>query len=95
MGNEEGRIFEIHMMLLDDEDLYEAIIEEISNEKNAEQAVSEASEKYANMLKLLNDEYLSERAKDINDIADQLISTLTKNGKKKILAHFSLLSEPN
>ena len=85
MGEEEGKIFEIHIMLLEDDDLYSTIIEEIEGKKTAEQAVSEASEKYAIMLKSLNDEYLSERAKDIRDIASQLISTLTKKQKKKII----------
>ena len=85
MGEEEGKIFEIHIMLLEDDDLYSTIIEEIESKKNAEQAVSEASEKYAIMLKSLNDEYLSERAKDIRDIASQLISALTKKQKKKII----------
>ena len=85
MGEEEGKIFEIHIMLLEDDDLYSTIIEEIESKKTAEQAVSEASEKYAIMLKSLNDEYLSERAKDIRDIASQLISALTKKQKKKII----------
>ena len=85
MGEEEGKIFEIHIMLLEDDDLYGTIIEEIESKKTAEQAVSEASEKYAIMLKSLNDEYLSERAKDIRDIASQLISVLTKKQKNKII----------
>lgn len=85
MGEEEGKIFEIHIMLLEDDDLYSTIIEEIESKKTAEQAVTEASEKYAIMLKSLNDEYLSERAKDIRDIASQLISALTKKQKKKII----------
>ena len=77
IGSEEAKIFEIHRMLLEDEDLYEAAEYEISQGKCAENAVYIASEKYSNMLKCLNDEYLSERAKDVCDVASQLINHLT------------------
>ena len=80
IGDEEAKIFEIHLMLLEDEDLIEATEMEISKGKCAENAVSEASKKYSSMLMSLNDEYLSERAKDIRDIASQLINSL--QGKK-------------
>ncbi len=76
IGDEESRIFEIHLMLLEDEDLIESIKFELSQGKNAENASLEAGKKYADMLRALNDEYLSERAKDINDIINQLVKAL-------------------
>ncbi len=76
IGDEEAKIFEIHLMLIEDEDLIEATELEISQGMCAEKAVLEASTKYSSMLKALNDEYLSERAKDIKDIASQLINAL-------------------
>ena len=81
IGSEEAKIFEIHMMLLEDDDFFETVTFEISQGKNAENAVLEASDKYSNMLKALNDEYLSERAKDIGDVSSQIICALT--GKEK------------
>ena len=88
IGNEEAKIFEIHMMLLEDEDLFETVTYEISRGECAEKAISEASEKYARMLKALNDEYLSERANDIKDIASQLINELS-GGENKEFIHTS------
>lgn len=76
IGENEAKIFEIHLMLLEDEDLIEATELEISHGMCAENAVLESSKKYSNMLISLNDEYLSERARDINDIASQLINSL-------------------
>ncbi len=77
IGDEEAKIFEIHLMLLEDEDLMETAHLEISQGMCAENAVLEASDKYCKMLKALNDEYLSERAKDIKDIASQLLNVLS------------------
>ena len=76
IGEEEAKIFEIHLMLIEDEDLRETIEFEIYKDQCAENAVLYASEKYSNMLKSLGDEYLSEREKDIKDIANQIISSL-------------------
>ena len=89
IGEGEAKIFEIHLMLLEDEDLIETTQLEISCGKCAENAVLEASKKYSSMLISLNDEYLSERAKDIKDIASQLINSL--QGKE---ADESIISTP-
>lgn len=80
IGKDEAEIFEIHLMLLEDEDLRESIELEIYNEQCAENAVLYAGEKYSNMLRAIGDEYLSEREKDIKDISSQIINAL--QGKK-------------
>ncbi len=85
IGEKESEIFEIHMMLLDDEDFIEDITYEISQNKNAEHAVLNASKKYGEMLKSLDDEYLSERANDIRDIASQIINELSEKKNKEII----------
>ena len=72
----DAEIFQIHKMLLEDEDLNEAMIFEISQGKSAEKAVMDSGSRYSEMLKALNDEYLSERAKDIGDIVNQLLDAL-------------------
>lgn len=85
IGHSEAQIFEIHAMLLEDEDLNDAIENKIKGGKSVEKAISEASEEYARMLLDIGDEYLSARASDIKDIASQLINALDdniKNNKK-------------
>ncbi|MBO5287661.1 MAG: phosphoenolpyruvate--protein phosphotransferase [Clostridia bacterium] len=76
LGEKEAQIFEIHGMLICDEDYVSTIKEEIENGKRCEEAVSKASEIYSNMLLSLDDEYLSARASDIQDISAHLIRIL-------------------
>ncbi|MBO5313083.1 MAG: phosphoenolpyruvate--protein phosphotransferase [Clostridia bacterium] len=77
LGEKEAQIFEIHAMLLEDEDLVEAIIKEIKKGRTAETAVEITSKTYAEMLLSLDDEYLSARSADIGDIASQLLRLLS------------------
>jgi phosphotransferase system enzyme I (PtsI) len=77
LGREEAQIFEIHAMLLDDEDLNASIIEEIKSGKSAEEAIEKTRDDFVKMLSALDDEYLSARGSDIKDISNQLISALT------------------
>lgn len=77
LGREEAQIFEIHAMLLDDEDLNASIIEEIKSGKGAEEAIEKTRDDFVKMLSALDDEYLSARGSDIKDISNQLISALT------------------
>ncbi|MBQ4584930.1 MAG: phosphoenolpyruvate--protein phosphotransferase [Clostridia bacterium] len=79
IGGSEAQIFEIHAMLLEDEDLNDSIIDEIKKGKSAEEAIELASSKYARTLIDIGDEYLSGRASDIKDVANQLIKALDKN----------------
>ena len=83
IGEDEAEIFEIHLMLLEDEDFNSAITAEISKGLCAENAIRLASAKYSDMLKDLNDEYLSERARDIKDIENQLLRAFEKNADYK------------
>ena len=52
IGNEEAKIFEIHIMLLEDEDFFETVLNEISQGKCAENAILEAKDKYTKMLNM-------------------------------------------
>lgn len=76
IGKAEAQIFEIHAMLLEDEDYFETVVSEIKKGYAAEVGVRQASEKYSAMLESLGDEYLSARSADIKDISSQLISIL-------------------
>ncbi|MBF1191748.1 MAG: phosphoenolpyruvate--protein phosphotransferase, partial [Fusobacterium periodonticum] len=62
-------IFEGHITLLEDEELFSEIDSKISEKKcTAEFALSEAIDEYANMLANLEDAYFKERAGDLRDI---------------------------
>ncbi len=77
LGEKEAQIFEIHGMLLEDEDFLDAVFCEIDKGKCAEEAVRQTAKSYGEMLKALDDEYLSARSADINDISSQIIRFLT------------------
>lgn len=77
LGEEEARIFEIHGMLLRDDDLMDAVKDELENGKSAEDALQAASERVCAMLEALNDPYLSARAADVRDVARQVSRCLS------------------
>ena len=86
LGEGEAQIFEIHAMFLEDEDFLEAAILEIENGSDAEEAVLRSSERFAEQLKSIGDEYLSARAADIKDICNGIIDTL--RGENEIKNNF-------
>ncbi len=75
-GEEDAQIFQIHQLLLEDEDFLSSIDEQIQKGVYADTAVELAGLQYAQILKNLEDPYLSERAADIRDISEQLIQAL-------------------
>lgn len=77
VGEAEAQIFEIHAMLLEDEDYIDTVIGKINGGKSAIEAVECASREYCQMLEALDDEYLSARTVDIKDISAQLIRILS------------------
>lgn len=69
MGKDKAAIFDGHITLLEDEDLFSEINDKISSANNtAEHALNEAIEEYATMLSNLEDTYFKERAGDLRDI---------------------------
>ena len=75
IGVDEAQIFEIHAMLLEDEDFLESVESCIDGGFSAEEAVKKSAEKFYLQLRSLGDEYLSARASDIKDISGGIIST--------------------
>lgn len=76
-GEEQARIFEIHRMLLEDEDFLDQANSLVSQGFSAAYAVERAAESFALMLSGLDDEYLSARAADMRDVAARVVSLLT------------------
>lgn len=70
LGEDKAAIFDGHITLLEDEDLFDEVIELIEDEKiTAENALEQGISGYCDMLANLEDEYLRERAADLRDIA--------------------------
>ena len=77
-GEEHAAIFEIHMMMLDDDDYNEAITDLINNEgKTAEYAVRDTGENFAGMFASMDDEYMKARSADVRDISNRMVNILT------------------
>ncbi len=85
LGKSEAEIFEIHQMLLEDVDYHQAIISEIEDGHTAEEAIAKATNIYVGILRELEDKYLSERAKDIIDLSNQLLDALCDKKNASIL----------
>ncbi|MDR1314290.1 MAG: phosphoenolpyruvate--protein phosphotransferase [Deltaproteobacteria bacterium] len=79
VGEEGAKLFEIHQMMLDDED-YQESVENIVRQQgmSAEYAVSETGANFAKMFSEMEDNpYMNERAADVKDISDRLARCLS------------------
>lgn len=76
-GGESAAIFEIHQMMLEDEDFLDAVRDAIDTGAAAESAALEAGEQFAGMFEAMDDPYMRARADDVRDIARQLAEILT------------------
>ena len=82
VGEANAEIFEVHLMMLDDEDYNDSIKSIIETQKvNAEYAVAVTADNFAEMFSSMDDAYMQARAADVKDISDRLISCLTGGGK--------------
>ncbi len=78
VGEANARIFEIHMMMLDDEDYNESIDNIIDTQKvNAEYAVAVTADNFSEMFLVMDDAYMQARSADIKDISNRIIANLT------------------
>ena len=80
VGEVNASIFEVHQMMLEDVDFVEAIQNMIQNQSiNAEFAVASIGDNFAEMFSSMDDNYMRERAADVKDISNRLISALSGN----------------
>lgn len=81
IGGEEAMIFEIHSMMLQDESFLDSIRDAIcQGHVNAEYAVHQAGESFAEAFASMEDEYMKTRSADVLDIAARLVRILTGFG---------------
>lgn len=80
-GEESAEIFQIHRMMVEDEDFQTAITERITRDGvSAEYAVGAAGEEFANRFAELEDAYLQARSADIMQVTHGLMDCLTRKG---------------
>ena len=92
VGEEEAAIFEVHMMMLEDEDFNDAINGMIETDLvNAEFAVASARDQFAEQFSSMDDSYFQARAADIKDISDRLLNCLAKAGAGADLSGDSMI----
>ena len=81
VGEANAMIFEIHQMMLCDEDYLNSIRSIISDQGiNAETAVAVTADNFAEMFSSMDDEYMKERAADVKDISERVIGILSGTG---------------
>ena len=77
VGEASAAIFEVHQMMLEDEDYLEAIQNMIETEMvNAEYAVAVTGDNFSQMFASMDDDYMKARAADIKDISERLLRSL-------------------
>ena len=81
VGEASAAIFEVHQMMLEDEDYMEAIQNMIRTEQvNAEYAVAVTGDNFAEMFASMDDDYMKARSADIKDISERLVRNLSGQG---------------
>lgn len=79
VGEANAAIFEVHQMMMDDEDYNDSIGNIIRNQEvNAEYAVAATGDNFAQMFSSMEDDYMKERAADVKDISERLINILSE-----------------
>lgn len=84
VGETNAAIFEIHQMMLEDEDYNDSIINMIKSQKiNVEFAIASASENFSQIFSDMEDEYMKARATDVKDISERIIKCLSDRKEEK------------
>ena len=77
VGEENAAIFEVHQMLLSDDDFNDSVINVIDTEGvNAEYAVARTGDNLAEVFAAMEDEYFKARAADMKDITERVLNVL-------------------
>ena len=86
VGEANAAIFEIHQMMLDDGDYNESVENIIKTQKvNAEYAVAVTGDNFVQMFRAMDDDYMRERAADVKDISERVLSILNGGQKGKVV----------
>lgn len=81
VGEVNAAIFEVHQMMLNDLDYIESITNMIEGQQvNAEYAVATTGDTFSEMFAAMDDDYMRERAADVRDVSNRVVSILQGNG---------------
>ncbi len=87
VGEENAAIFEIHQMMLDDDDYLDAIMNVIDTQgATAEYAVTTTGENFSAAFASMEDEYMRARAADVKDISHRVVNILTGQGDADMMS---------
>ena len=88
VGELNAMIFEVHQMMLEDDDYNNSVYNIIRNEGvNAEYAVATTGDNFSRMFAEMEDEYFKARAEDIKDISGRVVNVLTGAKAGEILGN--------
>ena len=80
IGEANAQIFEIHMMMIEDEDYNDSISSIIETQSvNAEYAVAVTADNFEKMFASMDDAYMQARSADVKDISNRIISCLSED----------------
>ena len=85
VGESEAQIFEVHQMMLEDDDYKDSVKNIITSQGlNAEYAVATTGDNFSTMFAAMDDEYFQARAVDVKDISERIINILMGIGEAKV-----------
>jgi len=97
LGEGEARIFDAHLMVLEDSALLDEVNSELrSTNKNVESCYHQIAQRYISFFSSMEDEYLKERVTDIQDVSRRLLQNLigmNKSNLGELAAHSIIVSE--
>ncbi len=87
VGEANAAIFEIHQMMLEDDDYNESVENIIRTQMvNAEYAVATTGDNFSHIFSSMDDDYMRERAADVKDISERLLAILNGSSGNQIQA---------
>lgn len=94
VGEVNAMIFEIHQMMLEDEDYNESIYNIIRKEQvNAEFAVATTGDNFSQMFAQMQEEYFKARAADVKDISERILLVLSGGQQAELKEPVILVAE--
>ena len=80
LGEEKSLLFQIHQMMLEDDDYIDSVVNIIETQQvNAEFAVATTGDNFAKMFAEMEDDYFKARAADVKDISERMVNILSGN----------------
>lgn len=78
VGEANAMIFQIHQMMLEDQDYIESIKNTITDQMiNAEIAVGQTCDNFVQMFQAMDDPYMRERSADVKDVSERVLAILS------------------